>query len=85
MGVFNRVIGRYPLGSAVRLSSGELAVILHSASDPSRADRPVVRIVRDPAGRPLGRVVDLATDPRQILGLVDPELAGIDDTLAFFR
>jgi hypothetical protein len=85
LGVFNRVIGRYPLGSAVRLSSGELAVILHSASDPERTDRPVVRIVRDPEGRPLGRVVDLSSDPRQILGLVDPELAGLEDTFAFFR
>lgn len=85
LSVFTLVVGRYPLGCAVRLSSGELAVVLHTSSDPARADRPVVRVVRDPSGRPLGRVVDLSTDNRQILGMVDPELAGLDDSYAFFR
>lgn len=83
--VFSRVIGRYPLGSVVRLSSGELAVVYHSPADPAKADRPVVRVIRDPAGQAVSRIVDLAVDPRQIVGMMDRALAGLDDSMDFFR
>jgi len=72
--VFLRMMGLYPVGSLVELSSGALAVVLRPAEQ--FVDRPVVRVVRD--GR-LQEIVDLAADPsRWITGGVDPHDAGVE-------
>lgn len=81
--LFTLVIGRYPLGAAVRLNTGEIGVVYHSPSDLSKADRPVVRLIRDSMGRPISRIVDLAHDQRQITGMIDRELAGLG--MEFFQ
>ncbi|MCI0370218.1 MAG: HD-GYP domain-containing protein [candidate division NC10 bacterium] len=82
---FIEMLGIYPAGTVVRLDTGELALVLR----PNREDsaRPVLRILRDPAGNdvPEKREVDLLEkDPatgayrRSILVAVDPASKGID-------
>lgn len=61
--LFIATVGLYPVGSTVRLSSGELAVVLEVPKDPANGARPVVKVFRNAAGAPLDAVVDLATDP----------------------
>lgn len=85
MARFTQVVGRYPLGTVVRLSSQEIAVVYHTAADPALADRPVVRVLRDRDGRPTDRVIDLAADSRTIAAVIDRDLAGLEDSLDFFR
>ena len=85
MARFIQVVGRYPLGTVVRLSSQEIAVVYHTPADPALADRPVVRVLRDRDGRPTDRVIDLAADSRTIAAVVDREMAGLEDSLDFFR
>jgi putative nucleotidyltransferase with HDIG domain len=59
---FIRRIGRYPVGTFVRLSSGEVAVVLRV--NEHAISRPVVSRVTDAAGneRTLGEVLDLSQD-----------------------
>lgn len=83
--VLVNLLGVFPLGSAVLLASGELAVVYHNSNDPERFARPWVRILRGPGGEriartsirnlaehagPGGRIVRTAT--RQELGGLDP-------------
>lgn len=81
------LLGRYPLGSGVRLDSGEIGVVFHAPSDPLLADRPVVRLVRDMRGQRMdGRLVDLG-DPaenRRVVRSVDLAAFGIDPERAFY-
>lgn len=44
------LVGLYPLGSAVVLDSGEIAVVYHNSNDPRQFDVPFVRVVRDAGG-----------------------------------
>lgn len=88
LALFASVIGRYPLGSAVVLDTGEVAIVVHSSSDPALAARPVLRLVRDERGALLqhGAIVDLG-DPastRRIVSAVDAASVGIDGRRALF-
>lgn len=82
------LLGMHPLGSAVRLGSGELAVVYHNPSDPESFGRPWVRIICDAQGRPVRSTVirNLAQVPGpegEIAGAVRPsELDGIDPGMA---
>ena len=72
--VFLRMMGIYPVGSLVELSSGALGLVLR----PSEAfvDRPRVQVVRD--GQ-LQEVIDLAADTSvRIMGGVDLEDVTVD-------
>jgi len=83
---FIQCVGIYPIGTAVRLDTGEVGVVIRQ----NRADllRPWVRIARSAAGAPLQRAVDAdlrAPDPRElqpyartIREVVDPRVAGLD-------
>jgi len=75
--VFQQVLGTYPIGSVVELSSGEIAVVQRPSD--RDAERPVVKVVADRKGPAEPRVVDLeeALDPRIVRGLA-PEDVGID-------
>jgi HD-GYP domain-containing protein (c-di-GMP phosphodiesterase class II) len=77
---FANVVGLYPLGTLVRLSSGEEAVVYHV--DPSAPRHPVVKIVRAADGsRPsVGRIVDLAE--RDASGACANSIVGMVDALA---
>lgn len=44
------LMGLYPLGSVVRLESGEIGVVYHNSNDPKLFERPWVKVVRDASG-----------------------------------
>jgi putative nucleotidyltransferase with HDIG domain len=74
---FTQLLGIYPVGNMVRLSTGEVAVVIKiNAADPVR---PQVRVLFDPKGNRLTIATDLnlweATDPahaRSIVASLDP-------------
>lgn len=82
---FVKLLGIYPVGSLVRLSTGELALVTRpGATDISR---PLVRVLFDRSGRRLDEIVELdlmERDPatnlfrRSILMAVDPATKNID-------
>lgn len=55
--VLVNLLGMYPLGSLVRLGSGELAVVYHNGTDPTEFERPWVRVLVDSAGQVIRRTV----------------------------
>jgi hypothetical protein len=61
------VLGLYPAGSFVKLSSGHVAVVGASAR-PGEADRPTVHVVQpEGSANPYGRAIDLAMiEPKQL-------------------
>ncbi|MEK6717751.1 MAG: HD-GYP domain-containing protein [candidate division NC10 bacterium] len=82
---FVRMVGIYPVGSLVRLSSGELALVVKA--NPTDSSRPIVRLLFDRTGRRLAeeRDVDLTErDPgtgqpkRTIVMAVDPATKNFD-------
>jgi HD-GYP domain-containing protein (c-di-GMP phosphodiesterase class II) len=83
--IFANMVGVFPVGSAVRLKSGRVAVVLAGSEDPARCHRPVVRPITDEMGIQrdypevdLGKK-DLEGDyPDEVLAAVDPETLGID-------
>jgi len=75
---FIAAMGVFPVGSGVRLSSGEIAVVM--SVNRKQPAQPQVMIVRDRDGRriPPTETVDLATDGnRQIVSHVDLSTLGI--------
>lgn len=85
---FIEMLGMYPIGTAVRLNTGEIALV--SAVNREFEDRPRVRIVMDRT-RNLLRIpidLDLARDgaagpggrARRIVGTLDPAVLGIRQT-----
>lgn len=62
-----QTVGRYPYGSLVRLTTGEIGVVTSGGRDPQRFDKPTVMIVRaGDGGEVEAHPVDLAE--RDILG-----------------
>ncbi|MFH1811956.1 MAG: HD domain-containing phosphohydrolase [Pseudomonadota bacterium] len=55
--VFINILGLYPIGTVVRLSSGEVGIVYHTTDDPARFDRPFVRILRAADGAPMERTL----------------------------
>lgn len=51
------LMGMYPLGSAVFLDSGELALVYHNSTEPELFERPWVKIIRDKGGSPVRRTL----------------------------
>jgi HD-GYP domain-containing protein (c-di-GMP phosphodiesterase class II) len=80
--VFTNMMGLFPTGTTVTLSSGEVAVVVHPNQEQPR--RPLVAIVRSRDGEPVdGDLLDLAQKldtgqyPATITGSVDPNELGI--------
>jgi HD-GYP domain-containing protein (c-di-GMP phosphodiesterase class II) len=75
--VFLRALSAYPIGSFIRLDSGEVAVVVSSNSQ--SPIRPVVKIFADAQGNRLAKAifVDLIEDRRFITGPVDPRHVGV--------
>lgn len=77
--VFINTIGKYPVGSMVKLNTGEVAVVLKPNPVPKQLERPIVKLISDAAGNPLEPIViDLMEkDPntkkykRSIVELID--------------
>ena len=82
---FIRLVGIYPVGTLVRVSSGELAVVMRPNSTDS--SRPMVRVLFDETGRRVDPALDVDTaerDPvngqfrRAIIMAVDPASKNFD-------
>lgn len=80
--VFTNMMGLFPTGTTVTLSTGEVAVVVHPNTEQPR--RPLVAIVRARDGSPVdGDFLDLALKldngqfPAAITGSVDPNELGI--------
>jgi HD-GYP domain-containing protein (c-di-GMP phosphodiesterase class II) len=51
------LLGLYPLGSAVKLDSGEVAVVYHNSNDPKLFEKPWVKVLRDASGARVKKTV----------------------------
>lgn len=77
--LFLHTLGGYPVGSVVRLSSGEIAVVYRPTE--GQPLRPQLKVVRDAQGAAVEPApVDLARDPRRVMHALYPARAGIDLT-----
>lgn len=75
--LFFHTVGAYPVGSVVRLSSGEIAVVYRTAE--GHPLQPPLKVVRDAQGAVIDPVpVDLSQDGRRIAYSIDPIKASID-------
>jgi hypothetical protein len=63
--LFTSMVGLYPVGTTVKLSGGQLAVVTEVPSDPAEFIRPRVKVIRE-NGNAADYLLDLATaDPNQ--------------------
>lgn len=80
------LLGVYPVGTCVKLTTGETGVVHGANPNPRRIDRPLVRVVKEADGEEVvgGSVLDLAEiEPggaykRSITVVVDPAKQGIN-------
>ncbi len=87
------MLGRFPLGSALLLSTGEVGIVYSSPSEPEHVMRPIVRLVLDSHGDKVQgvEIVDLCqqtdgeTYNRDVVRTVDPQTLGLDSTRALYR
>lgn len=83
---FVNMMGVFPIGTLVALSTGELAIVQDLNADPKLVLRPSVKLITDPSGQRIdGPVVDLAErDPatgrfrRTIATALDPSRYGVE-------
>lgn len=85
---FTRFLGIYPVGSVVKLSSDDVAVVF--ASDPAKRLRPLILIVQDARGQPIQphRLVNLTGLPMEKLTITDilePKNCSVDIPKLFER
>ncbi len=88
---FSQMVGAYPVGSLVFLSTGEMGIVFEANEDPAFSARPKVKLITDLDGNMIdGPVADMVdTDPqtgkyaRTIINTLDPEKYGIDVTQYF--
>lgn len=82
---FIKCIGIYPIGSLVRLASGEMGMVV--ATDEGRRLKPIVMLLRSPDGEPypVRRFINLSSavweqtgSPMSIDEVLDPREYGID-------
>lgn len=73
--LFTAVAGFYPVGTLVRLSGGQLGVVMDVPADPLMAARPRVRVIQDASRAAVDSLVDLA-EPGQRLSII----ASLDST-----
>lgn len=59
--LLTRVVGLYPVGTMVRLSGGQIAVVLAAPADDGPAARPTVRVIEE-KGRAVSYVLELARE-----------------------
>ncbi len=84
MKLFAEMMGLYPLGTVVELSSGELAVVVQPPAVGEPLDRPQVRVLR---GAEPGVILDLgekAADDflRSVKNVVNPANMGLAPAVA---
>jgi HD-GYP domain-containing protein (c-di-GMP phosphodiesterase class II) len=85
---FTQMLGIFPVGTAVLLNTGELAVVIETNHDPSCQRYPTIKLIVDDAGRRKdGPVIDLASQndvvdsvTRKIVKSVDAHYYRVDVT-----
>jgi hypothetical protein len=72
--LFAAMMGLYPVGSTVKLTSGELALVVQVSGEPAAFAKPRVKIFRTAQGAPADVLVDLMApgEKRGIVSSVDP-------------
>ncbi|MEN6560463.1 MAG: HD-GYP domain-containing protein [Acidobacteriota bacterium] len=83
---FVNMMGVFPIGTLVALTTGELAIVQDLNPEPRLVLRPSVKLITDPAGNKIdGEIVDLAEQAgttgrfrRTIAAALDPAKYGID-------
>lgn len=72
--LFAVVMGLYPVGTTVKLNSGELALVVQVSGEPAGFAKPRVKVFRTAQGAPADYLIDLASpnEKRAIVGSVDP-------------
>jgi HD-GYP domain-containing protein (c-di-GMP phosphodiesterase class II) len=86
------MLGRYPLGSVLLLSTGEIAVVFSTPMEAEHVLRPVVKLLIDSRGEPFQEslIVDLRERDeigrfnRNIVKTVDPASLGVDVNRALY-
>ena len=89
---FVNMVGQYPLGTLLLLTSGEVGVVYMTPSNTEHVLRPVVRILVDGAGRTVEetKIVDLRERSsagafvRNVVRTVPPERLGVDVARALY-
>ena len=83
--IFVNLIGVYPIGTLVRLDSGQLAVVLSTPPESIDPRRPRLKLITDTTGIEVdGPVVDLmdggpdSVPPHRIVDTIDPTSVNID-------
>lgn len=64
---FARAVGIFPMGTVLRLATGEVGIVVRRSSLTGDVNRPVMRVLLDSKGNPTpeGRIIDLGqTDPQ---------------------
>ncbi len=65
-------LGLFPVGSTVKLTSGETAIVIDVPRDSARIAQPRVMVVADASGTAVnGRIIDLAAENLAVVGTVD--------------
>jgi hypothetical protein len=83
---FARVLGLFPTGSLVELSTGAIAVVVQQHAEEGLIGTPVVELLTDDEGEPTApERVDLATDGRTIRAPLEPRSHGFDPLRHFLR
>ncbi len=80
VGVFVRMIGLYPPGTVVGLSSGDVAVSIQPGQGDRSVDRPLVRIIKGNdigVSRDLSETDDAGDYPLSIVGVYNPGNEGL--------
>jgi hypothetical protein len=72
--LFAGVMGLYPVGTTVKLNSGELALVIQVSGEPNAFARPRVKVFRTAQGAPADFLVDLMapSEKRAIVSSIDP-------------
>ncbi|MEO0230535.1 MAG: HD domain-containing phosphohydrolase [candidate division WOR-3 bacterium] len=76
---FINLLGIYPLGTLVFLTSGEWALVVGQPQDPDKLHKPVVLIIKDAEGKDVPhKLVDLSQSEVEIVKADSPWKFGID-------
>ncbi|HRD22759.1 MAG TPA: HD-GYP domain-containing protein [Candidatus Hydrothermia bacterium] len=76
---FINILGIYPLGSLVFLSTGEWGLVIGQPQDPSTLHKPLVLIIKDSDGKDIDhKMIDLSQSEIEIMKADSPWKYGID-------
>jgi len=78
---FVQVMGRYPVGTVVRLNTMDVGLVISGGRSEEAFDRPVLRLVLGAMGEEMNQELDLAEateDAMHVVRVLDPIAEGLD-------